>query len=298
MGSARGSAPAIGSAAIRSPLTTEEPTTQAAYGLRLTGIEEDGSLAVHGGTTLPAVPVARVVEPVEQDDRNHIRVTYASFAVGRSRVHVTRKPATASIRSPARLEDDEVVHPCLSRVGGMFGLWLGREVLHGGAFTVDGAAWLVLGASEAGKSTLLAELAGAGYEVLADDMLVIEDGLVFAGPRCVDLRPDAAAAIGALDARPCRGGLRRRLRLPPALAAAPVAGVIHLTVGHRLRLDRVEAARRIGLLQAATWLGPLDSIDKRTLLDLAGLPTLELVRPSRFGKAGSAVAALSAALGG
>jgi hypothetical protein len=265
--------------------------------LRLTGVDGDGELAVHGAADFPTVRLARLVEPVEPDSRHHFRITHASFSVGNGRVLVEREPATATMRSPVPLEEAEVVHPWLSRVGGMFGHWLGRDVLHGGAFTAGGGAWAVLGSSEAGKSTLLAELAGAGYEVVADDTLVIGDGLVYAGPRCIDLRPDAATVIGARDTRPCRGGTRLRLRLAPALAAVPLVGVVHLTWGQARELRRVEAARRIELLRAASWLGPLDPIDKHTLLHMAALPTHELVRPRRFDARRETVATLRGAVG-
>jgi hypothetical protein len=145
---------------------------------------------------------------------------------------------------------------------------------------------------------MLAELAGAGYEVLTDDALVMEDGLVFAGPRCIDLRPDAATAIGAQGARPSRGGTRRRLHLAPAPATVRLVGIVHLSWGEDLELRPVESARRIELLREAAWLGPLDPIDKRTLLDLAALPALELVRPRRFDDGRATVATLGRAVGG
>jgi hypothetical protein len=243
------------------------------------------------------VRLARVVEPVEADPRQHFRITHASFPVGSGRLHVERESATATLRSPTPLADEDVVHPWLSRVGGMFGHWLGRDVLHGGAFTARGGAWAVLGRSEAGKSTVLAEFAGAGYEVLTDDALVLEAGHVYAGPRCIDLRPDAAIAIGAQDARPCRGGTRRRLALAPAPAAVRLAGIVHLSWGETQELRAVPSQRRIELLREAAWLGPLDPIDKRILLDLAALPTVELVRPRRLEDRPAVVATLIPAVG-
>jgi hypothetical protein len=248
----------------------------------LTGIDGDGLLAVHGGADFPAVKLVRDIGPVEDDPRTHFRITYASFPIGRGRLLVERDSATATFRSSVPLADDEVIHPWLSRVAGMFGHWLGREVLHGGAFTAGDGAWAVIGASEAGKSTLLAGLVGAGLDVLTDDVLVIDERLVCAGPRCIDVRPEAAVAIGADDAPAGRGGTRRRLRLPPAPATVPLAGIVHLRWGERVEIARLPLADRIEMLRAAAWLGPMDPIGKRALLDMASLPTVELVRPRRL----------------
>jgi hypothetical protein len=210
---------------------------------------------------------------------------------------VQREPAIATVRSPSPVSDADIVHPWLSRVGGMFGHWLGREVLHGGAFTGGDGAWVVLGGRPAGKSTLLAGLAGAGHEVLADDALVIEDGMLFAGPRCIDLRPDAGKALGASRARTARDGSRWRLDLPPAPAAVPLAGIVHLGWDRAPDVRPVEVARRIELLRAAAWLGPHDPIAQETLLDFAALPTVELVRPRTLDAAGEALGRLRAVVG-
>src|SRR3712207_8347650 len=42
----------------------------------------------------------------------------------------------------------------------------------------------------AGKSTLLAWLVLSGQPIVSDDQLVLDAGAVYAGPRCVDLRPE------------------------------------------------------------------------------------------------------------
>ena len=47
------------------------------------------------------------------------------------------------------------------------------------------------------KSTLLAWLALAGHDVLSDDLLVLADGAVAAGPRCLDLSADVGQRVGA-----------------------------------------------------------------------------------------------------
>ncbi|HKP91622.1 MAG TPA: hypothetical protein VJT75_16770 [Thermoleophilaceae bacterium] len=252
----------------------------------------NGTLALTDGDDLPAVEVVREVVPYDGDDRVHFRTDHASFPIGDGRVRVERSPAVARMRSPEPLTDDDLAHPWLSRAGAMFGHWSGREVLHGGAFVQSGLAWAVLGDTEAGKSTLLAALADRGREVLSDDVLVLDRGAVLAGARCVDLRPGTARAIGVTAARPARAGTRDRLDLPPTAAAAPLGGIVHLAWGDGPRAARVAAERRIVLLRDRNWLGELDSIDKRALLDLAALPTVELIRPRALGGVRDSAAAL------
>jgi hypothetical protein len=253
--------------------------TVGAYGLRLVGFDGGDELAVRDGEGLPAVELRLAVGPVPDDPRVYVRADRASFPVGRGRVEMDRHARVATMRSTIPLETDEVVHPWLSRVAGMFGRWLGRDVLHGGAFVVEGRAWALLGGNEAGKSTLLAALTTAGAcEVLTDDVLVTERGLAYAGPRCIDLRPDAAPLVGAADAGIARGGTRRRLSLEPVPAAFPLGGVVHLRWGDRLEALPLALEHRLAPLRVQGWLGEIDPIEKHALLGLVALPTLELVR--------------------
>jgi hypothetical protein len=251
------------------------------YGLRLTGF--DGGRMVAGCThrDFPVVKVHQQVGPVLSDRLAHIGPERASFPIDSGRLEMSRSECTAIMRSAAPLPPDEVVHPWLSRVGGTFGRWLGREVLHGGAVVVDGRAWALLGGAGAGKSTLLAILARKRHDVLTDDVLVMHNGLVFAGPRCVDLRPDAAATVGMKDALPVRGGTRRRVELPRSAAAVPLGGIVHLDWGAHAEARPVPLDQRIARLRAQAWLGVHDPIGKSALLELVAVPTLELLRPRR-----------------
>lgn len=270
----------------------------AAYGLRFTGVNGDGILALAGRVEAPVVEVVRQVAPHNGDDRVHFRSDHASFPIADGRVLVERSPAVARIRNPLPLTDDDLAHPWLTRAGAMFGHWLGREMLHGGAFVHDGCAWGVLGDTETGKSTLLAVIASMGNEVMSDDLIVLKRGAVLAGPRCVDLRPGTALAIGVTTARPARAGMRERLDLPPAAAAIPLGGVVHLAWGEGPRIAPVTPDRRIALLREHNWVGKLASIDKRVLLDLVALPTVKLIRPRELGRARESAEALLAAIEG
>ena len=95
--------------------------------------------------------------------------------------------------------------------------WLRRESFHAGAVVVEGGAWAILGDKEAGKSSTLAHLALNGYTVLSDDVLVLERGSVFAGPRCIDLRAEPARRLGAREPLAVVGMRERfRIELGPA----------------------------------------------------------------------------------
>lgn len=194
-------------------------------------------------------------------------------------VEVQRDPVTATFHTPTRPTADWVAHPGLASSSALASWWTGREAFHGGAVVLGDGAWGVLGGKEAGKSTLLAYLALAGAEVVADDLLVIADGRALAGHRGIDLReptadrlpPEAPTAV-------VRHATRTRLRLQPTAAEQPLAGWLLLTDGPRVALANVPPSERLARLgshrsvrRAST--APVD------LLDLLRLPLYELQRP-------------------
>jgi hypothetical protein len=168
--------------------------------------------------------------------------------------------------------------------------------IHGGAVAADGGAWGVLAGREGGKSSLLAVLAGRGCEIVADDMLIVAEAetqpRVFAGPRCIDLRPDAGARLGV--AHSVRRGEKRRMALPPAAAEHRLLGFVHLGWD-----DARVAVRTLPVTEA---LGRLDAHAAGTrahiaaMLELAGLPHVALARPRDWEQADAAADALLAAI--
>src|SRR5439155_21911109 len=97
-----------------------------------------------------------------------------------------------------------------------------------------------------GKSSTIAAWAEAGYGVLTDDVLVIRDGAGLAGPRCIDLRPDAVPEHG--DAEPLGFvGARDRWRLQsaPVPAEIPFRGWFVLGWGEEVALKEIPEDRRI-----------------------------------------------------
>lgn len=61
---------------------------------------------------------------------------------------------------------------------------LGVAVLHAGAFSMNGKAVLLAGRGGAKKSTYLIEAVRRGAEFLADDLILLKDGVFYAYPMC------------------------------------------------------------------------------------------------------------------
>lgn len=170
-----------------------------------------------------------------------------------------------------------LAHPFLAAPGIVFAWWDGRETLHGGAFATAGGAWAVLADKGGGKSTTLGFLAREGVRIVTDDLVVIDGGEILAGPRCVDLMPVVADALGLDDVRLDARATKVRLSLPPMPASIPLRGLVHLAWGDRTELVRIPAAERAARLVRHR------SILREPrrpggLLDLLRLPTYELRR--------------------
>ncbi len=204
-------------------------------------------------------------------------------------VHAERDPVVA-----------EIVHPFLWPAAAVFARWRGLETLHAGAFALPGhpGAWVVMGESGGGKSSLLGALFLAGCEVLVDDLVVLDGGDCFAGPRCVDLKLDAARSMGVEDRTTVvRASQRRRLTLAPVGGRRPVAGFVVLGWGERIAVDRLSPSAGFATLAVHRRVGALGA-EHPHLLELAGLPMLALRRPRAWAAAGDVVSALTEAIGG
>ena len=255
-----------------------ESRDHGAFGLRIRGIPRDVLPVVPAEAEWPELRVCRkLTAPPERPERigrwtADVELLYGDRGVMR------RDTRSATLLTAAPVDDGTLVHPFLTAAAVIFAWWDGRHAFHGGAF-VDSAnrAWCLLGDRASGKSSMLARISLGDLDVLSDDLIVIDGGDVLAGPRCVDLRPDAAAALGvAARASPVRGGERLRLSLPPAPAAAPLHGWLFLAWADDVSLHR---------LRPGAWLDRLaqhrstSSAYSPSLLDLAGLPAWELCRP-------------------
>ena len=249
-------------------------TDRIAYGLRVGGLPADAPLLEHPpGARWPELRVAH--EPPTGAGRPTGAATTVPLRGGGE---LRLDGSAATFITPDPPAPDALVHPHLAAAAAGRNRLLGRDVLHAGAVVLDGVAWAIAGSNEVGKSTLLAALAASGQPVLSDDLLVLEEGTAFAGPRCADLR-ESTRVRGLPPPRPVRGGERWRVLLPPAPASAPLAGLVFLVWG-----DAAMALRALGGEERLRRLAPLRRwpfLPDRPaeLLDLATLPAYELTRP-------------------
>lgn len=202
---------------------------------------------------------------------------------------VERSPSRAVFTTPTPIDDAGLVHPYLAPICVAVSHWLLRETFHAGGFVLADGVWAVAGERRAGKSSTLAWLALAGYDVLCDDVLVVEAATAFAGPRAIDLREESARELDAGD-RLGQVGERERWRLPlnDVAAELPLAGWVFLEWGDEIGVSEVrppDRLRRIGAQRAIRALPPRPN----ALLDLATLPAWTLRRPEGWGSLGAAV---------
>jgi hypothetical protein len=244
-----------------------------AYGLRVGGLPDDAPLLAHPpGPRWPELRLAH--EPSNAARPANAAATTVPLRGG-GELRLDGGAATFVTSDPPT--PDALVHPHLAAAAAGRNRLLGRDVLHAGAVVLEGAAWALAGTNEAGKSTLLAALAALAQPVLSDDLLVVERGTAFAGPRCADMR-DNTPLIGLPPPRPVRGGERWRVLLPPAPASAPLAGFVFLAwddAAPALRaLSASERMRRLPPLRR--W--PFLPAHPAGLLDLVTLPAYEFSR--------------------
>jgi hypothetical protein len=250
-----------------------------AWGLRLLGLSLDPSLFVQANEDAPSVHVSVTVErytprPFQLN---------ASFAeidlVGRGRVRMDRQARTSELIMSALPTPDEIVHPLLASTAVIMSHWLGRVTLHAGAVLIGGGAWALLGDRTGGKSTTLACLDRRGMSALTDDVLVVDNGLAFSGPRCVDLREEAAHKLGI--GRDIGGtGTRERWRVTLGDVAPdyPLRGVVFMEWGDEAAMVRVPVREVLPRLFHHLAL-PYEP-NAEGILALAALPAWQWVRPT------------------
>jgi hypothetical protein len=259
------------------------------YGFEITGFAESSDLLVPSEPDWPRLVVERarpdatvrqekdfeLGEPVVGVDHAVLWITE------RDRLEIDRSPLRVRFTTERLLSDELVAHPYIAFPIAVASHWLGRQVLHGGAVIRHGRAWGLLGTKEAGKSSTLGSLAAGGHSIVSDDILAIEHGIAFAGPRTIDLRAEAAAVLGGREIAMLGG--RERFRLQPGAvpASCPLGGIIYLEWGDELRVEVVAPAERLVLLIGNSAIGP-DLVVASAFLDLAALPTWRLVRPRRL----------------
>jgi hypothetical protein len=254
-------------------------SARGAYGISIAGMAAARPMLVDAR---PGWPRLRLVTELDDppagsetvtDDRAQLMLKTGG------RLTLDRTRGLAHYTVPRPLSADELVHPYLAPAAAVVAHWTHRLSFHAGAFVGAGGTWGLVGDRAAGKSSTLAWLALNGHEVVADDVLVLQDGIAYAGPRSIDLREDAAerfgvgTALGVVGTRP-----RWRVVLPPIDPELPFRGWIFLAWGQRLESRRVGGSECLRRLVAQLALR-LPVADPAYLLELASLPAWELRRP-------------------
>jgi hypothetical protein len=194
-------------------------------------------------------------------------------------------PRSVQLSVPGHPTPECVVQPFLTTAAASIALHSGHQPFHAGAFSIDGAAWAILGEKEAGKSSTLALAADLGALIVTDDLLVVADGMALAGPRCIDLREETTRVVsGAIPLGTV--GLRERWRkyldsCPPTI---PLAGFVLPTWG----ADGVQLMAPIARLQAIFECSSMRGItmnDPSEYLRLTSLPVVTWSRPRTLSSA-------------
>jgi hypothetical protein len=268
------------------------------YGFRIDGVPRARALLAGTPPSWPRLAVAtRIAEPGSAPAMDVVGPRTARLPLHAGGwMEIERDGPRITFHLPQVPGDEELVHPYLAPGAAVLARWLGREAFHAGAVLTTDGAWAVLGGRESGKSSTLGWLAAHGHPVLADDLLVLDGAHALAGPRCIDLRPDAAERLQAGEPLGVVGTRERwRLRLGPVTASVPLRGWVELDWGGQVAVERVRGAERL------TTLIPYRSVRLEppragALMELASLPVLRLRRPRRWDSLPHAAERLLAAI--
>jgi len=280
--------------------TNQRPRCLGAYGLRIVGLASSSHL-------LPVPPDWPQLEvrcsrgAAEQPQpAGTVRVwpdRADVWLAGGDRIDLLREPLSIHLTSREPIRSQAIIHPYLGLPALIVSRWLGRVGLHAGAFAHRGRAWGLLGPREAGKSATLGCLMRAGRPVITDDILIVEGTTVFAGPRSVDLRADAARRLGGQELGIVGNRTRWRLRPAPSSAQMELGGLVELAWGEVNRMEPLAPSERLQALVRSSFPPPTPQT-AAALLAIAALPAWRYVRRRRIEELEPQVAHLLGELGG
>lgn len=264
----------------------QNSTSLGAYGFRLNYPDTlDRSELVDLVPLDASVPEIRVLwryatTIVDVEEIGADRVLYGIR--GATTYDVRRDPPLVRMDFPAPVPPGALVHPLLTIGMSIHARWRGDVTLHAGAFETPAGAWGVIGAREAGKSSILASIGQRGLPIVADDLLTIEDGEVWAGPSCVDLRPDTAdhfpeaRYLGFVGNRP-----RYRLGTRHGSARVPMRGFFLLDwhAEPRVAIEPLSADLRLRSLYRQEYIRLVGYSEPTKLVPLVALPAWRVSRP-------------------
>lgn len=232
-------------------------------------------------------PAGAIASP-QAESWDEERATLVAHPAGRALIE--RRECRTTLVLAERPTLDAVVHPYLASTAVIAGQWLGRASFHAGAFAVGGRVWGLLGGRSMGKTSTLLRLHEMGVPIVADDVLVVEEGMAYSGPRCLDLREDVAARTGRGRYIGMAGSRERwRVDLPALTGRMPMGGWISLAWADAgTDISSLPAACRMAVLVRNRGLltpgAPIHS-----LLDLLTLPAVSFSRQPDWELGGAAL---------
>ncbi len=260
-----------------------------AYGVRIEGLPGAARVLAPVALCASTVTVTRQCTTTTCVEEWSERATTFNLQ-GQGNVRIERETLSAAFTFPDACPPDEhIMHPYFASVAAVVSRWLGRASFHAAAFGAGDGAWAVLGDKGAGKSSTIAQLALMGLNMIADDVLVVDNGCALAGPSCVDLRSDAAHRMGIGSYLGVVGARERtRFYTSPASAPVPLRGWIVPLWADDISVVRISPPARLGLLLHNQTL-LLPPVDHQRFLDLAALPFYEFRRPRDWSQMAEAV---------
>ena len=251
-----------------------------AYGFELAGAADAASHLLAAAPDWPTLEIVRrtgavpLARSVVDGERAEIAL------VAGDHLALERSPLRATFTTARPLSGEALVHPYLAPAAAVAGYWLGREAFHGGGFVLGDGVWAVMGEKDSGKSSLLAGLALQGHGIHADDALILDGDVVYAGPRSIDLRQEPAERLGVGESLGVVGDRERwRLRLGPVSGTSRLRGWVFVSWSDSLELAPLTAGARLQWLLGHRMAQGLPPPDPGLILELAALPAFELRRP-------------------